>query len=91
MVTLTFVQGSDYNALYIDGEHKADAYHGELWDRDFVLDIIDEYTIDSVEKIYTPDMRDHSTVPDTLQELEESDKWSVDKDVTFTKRDSIKA
>lgn len=91
MVTLTFLQGVDYNALYIDGKHKADAYYGELWDRDFVLDIVDEYDIDSVEKMYTPDMSDHSSVPETLQELEESDEWSVDKDVTFKKRDSIKA
>lgn len=91
MVTLTWLQGSDYDALYIDGEHVADAYYGELWERGFILDVVDEYDIDDVEKIFTPDMKDKSMVPETLEELEESDEWStIDREVTLRKRDSIK-
>lgn len=77
MSTLTLVVGTDNQALYVDGEHQKEAYGDELWNRGFVLDIVDKYDIEDVNTVVSPGA---TTFPDTLEELENSDEWKYDSD-----------
>ena len=85
MSVLTHVIGTDHEGLYIDGELLCEAYTDELWSRDYVLDVVDEYHIEEVKQAYSPGT---TNFPDTLKQLKESDEYKFEM-TNLRKRDSI--